>query len=252
MKRSNVLAAILAIVTALVFSRLGVWQLHRLHERRARNAALAARLRTPAVPLAQLPADSAGAHWRRAIVRGTYDFDHEIVLSGRSHGGSPGVEILTPLHPDGGGPAVLVNRGWVYSPDAASVDLGNWDEPPHSTVSGYIEDFVEGGRGVARLPSHPNAWNRLDAKELSAAFPFPVAPYYLVELDSLADRRRMQRIATTTPVRLELPEMDDGPHLSYAVQWFTFAIVALVGVGTLIAQDIKRGDAPSNGSRMVT
>jgi surfeit locus 1 family protein len=241
MKRRNVLAAILAIVTALAFSRLGVWQLHRLHERRARNAALAARLKTPAVPLSELSTDSAGAHWRRAIVRGTYDFDHEIVLSGRTNNGSPGVQILTPLHPDAGGPAVLVNRGWVYSPDATTVDLGKWDEPPHATVSGYMEDFVQGGRGIARLPSHPNAWTRLDAKELSAAFPFPIAPYYLVELDTLAESRRMQRIATTTPVRLELPVMDDGPHLDYAIQWFSFAVVALVGVGTLIAQDIRRG-----------
>ena len=241
MKRRNVLAAILAIVTALAFSRLGVWQLHRLHERRARNAALAARLKTPAVPLSELSTDSAGAHWRRAIVHGTYDFDHEIVLSGRTNNGSPGVQILTPLHPDAGGPAVLVNRGWVYSPDATTVDLGKWDEPPHATVSGYVEDFVQGGRGIARLPSHPNAWTRLDAKELSAAFPFPIAPYYLVELDTLAESRRMQRIATTTPVRLELPVMDDGPHLDYAIQWFSFAVVALVGVGTLIAQDIRRG-----------
>ena len=241
MKRRNVLAALLAIVTALVFSRLGVWQLHRLHERRAHNAALAARLKTPAVPLSQLSTDSANAHWRRAIVRGTYDFDHEIVLSGRTYNGSPGVQILTPLRPDSGGRAVLVNRGWVYSPDAATVDLGKWDEPPHAIVSGYVEDFVQGGPGVARLPSHQNAWRRLDAKELSAAFPYPIEPYYLVELDTLAESRRMQRIATTTPVRLELPEMDDGPHLNYAIQWFTFAAVALVGVGTLIAQDIKRG-----------
>ena len=241
MKRRNVLAAILAIVTALAFSRLGVWQLHRLHERRAGNTALAARLKTPAVPLTKLPADSAGAHWRRAIVHGTYDFDHEIVLSGRSNDGSPGVQILTPLHPDSGGRAVLVNRGWVYSPDAASVDLGKWDEPPHATVSGYVEDFVEGGRGIARLPSHPNTWTRLDAKELSAEFPYPITPYYLVALDTLVESRRMQGIASTTPVRLVLPVMDDGPHLSYAIQWFTFAAVALVGVGTLIAQDIKRG-----------
>jgi surfeit locus 1 family protein len=241
MKRRNVLAAILAIVTALVFSRLGVWQLHRLHERRARNTALAARLKTPAVPLTQLPADSAGAHWRRVIVHGTYDFDHQIVLSGRTNDGSPGVQILTPLHPDSGGRAVLVNRGWVYSPDAASVDLGKWDEPPRTTVSGYIEDFVEGGRGIARLPSHPNTFTRLDAKELSGAFPFPIAPYYLVALDTLVESRRMQGIASTTPVRLALPVMDDGPHLNYAIQWFTFAVVALVGVGTLIAQDIRRG-----------
>ena len=241
MKRRNVLAAILAIVTALVFSRLGVWQLHRLHERRAHNAALAARLKTPAVPLSQLSTDSANAHWRRAIVRGAYDFDLEIVLSGRTYNGSTGVQILTTLRPDSGGRAVLVNRGWVYSPDAATVDLGAWDEPPHATVSGYVEDFAQGGPGIARLPSHSNAWRRLDAKELSAAFPYPIEPYYLVELDTLAESRRRQRIATTTPVRLELPEMDAGPHLNYAIQWFTFAAVALVGVGTLIAQDIKRG-----------
>jgi surfeit locus 1 family protein len=241
MKRRNVLAAVFAIVTALVFSRLGVWQLQRLSERRTRNSALAARLDTPALPLAQLPSDSAGAHWRRAIVRGSYDFDHEIVLSGRTNDGSPGVQILTPMHPDGGGPAVLVNRGWVYSPDAASVDLGRWDEPPHATVSGYVENFVHGGRGVSRLPSHPNAWTRLEAAELGAAFPFPIAPYYIVALDTLVEYRRAHAIPSVTPVRLELPAMDDGPHLSYAIQWFTFAVVALVGVGTLIAQDIKRG-----------
>lgn len=241
MKRRNVLAAVFAIVTALLFSRLGVWQLQRLSERREHNKALAARLNTPAVPLAQLPADSAGAHWRRAIVRGEYDFDHEIVLSGRTHDGSPGVQILTPLRPASGGYAVLVNRGWVYSPDAASVDLGRWDEPPHATVSGYVEDFVRAGPGSSHLPSHPNTWSRLDASELRAAFPYPIAPYYLVALDTLVESRRMSRIASTTPVRLELPALDDGPHLNYAIQWFSFAVVALVGVGTLIAQDIKRG-----------
>lgn len=241
MKRRNVVAAVLAIVTALIFSRLGVWQLQRLSERRAHNAAFAARLKTPPVPLAQLPPDTPSAHWRRAIVRGSYDFDHEIVLSGRTHDGSPGVQILTPLHPDSGGAAVLVNRGWVYSPDAATVDLGKWDEPPHATVFGYVEDFVQGGRGIARLPSHPDAWTRLDGKGLSAAFPFPIAPYYLVALDSMAESRRMNGVPSSTPVRLGLPVMDDGPHLNYAIQWFTFAVVALVGVGTLIAQDIKRG-----------
>ena len=58
---------------------------------------------------------------------------------------------------------------------------------------------------------------------------------------SLRDFRRMNGIPSSTPVRLGLPAMDDGPHLNYAIQWFTFAVVALVGVGTLIAQDIKRG-----------
>ncbi|MEP7067119.1 MAG: SURF1 family protein [Gemmatimonadota bacterium] len=241
MKRRNVLAAVFAIVAALFFSRLGVWQLHRLSERRARNSSLAARLQTPAVDVARLPAESASAHWRRAVVRGTYDFDYQIVLSGRTHGGSPGVQILTPLHPDGGGTAVLVNRGWVYSPDAASVDLGKWDETPHATVFGYVENFVHGGRGISRLPSHPNTWTRLEGPELHSAFPFPIAPFYVVALDTMVEYRHVQGIASTTPVRLELPVLDDGPHLNYAIQWFSFAVVALVGVGTLIAQDMKRG-----------
>lgn len=241
MKRRNVLAAVFAIITALTFSRLGVWQLQRLGERRARNEALASRLHTAARPLSQLPADSAGAHWRRAIATGRYDFDHQIVLSGRTYDGSPGVQIVTPLHLEGGGPAVLVNRGWVYSSDAATVDLARWDEPPHATVSGYVEDFVHGGRGIARLPSHTNAWTRLDAEELRAAFPFPIAPYYVVALDTMMEYRTAHELPTVTPVRLALPQMDDGPHMRYAIQWFTFAAVALVGVGTLIAQDIRRG-----------
>jgi surfeit locus 1 family protein len=240
MNRRNVLAAILAIVTALIFSRLGFWQLHRLGERRARNAALASRLETPPLQLSQLATDSVGAHWRRVEAHGRYDFDNQIVVSGRTYNGSPGVEIFTPLHPDGGGPAVLVNRGWVYSPDATTVDLGRWDESPRADVYGYVEDFVRGGRGVARLPSHPNAWTRLEATELPAAFPFPIAPYYIVALDTLVDYRIARELPNLTPVRLALPVMDDGPHLNYAIQWFTFATIALVGVGTIIAQDLKK------------
>ena len=240
-RNRNVLAAIFAIVTALVFSRLGVWQLHRLHERRARNVALASRLGETPVPLSQLSADSVGAHWRRVEARGRYDFDPQIVLSGRTHDGSPGVNIFTPLHPDDGGPAVLVNRGWVYSPDAATVDLGRWDEPPRADVSGYVEDFVHGGHGVSRLPSHTNVWTRLESSELGAAFPFPIAPYYIVALDTLVEYRAARNMPTVTPVRLTQPAMDDGPHLSYAIQWFTFATIALVGVGTMIAQDLKQG-----------
>ena len=75
-----------------------------------------------------------------------------------------------------------------------------------------------------------------------AAFPFPIAPYYVVALDTMAAYRTEHELPSTTPVRLELPAMDDGPHLNYAIQWFTFAVVALVGVGTLIAQDVRRGE----------
>ena len=54
-------------------------------------------------------------------------------------------------------------------------------------------------------------------------------------------RLQRERAPAGTPVRVQLPQRDDGPHLGYAVQWFTVAAVARVGVGTLIAQDVRRG-----------
>lgn len=205
--RRTVLAALVAVGTAGAFSSLGAWQLRRLHERRAYNASHVT---------------------ERVTLTGVYDFEHQLVLSRRSHDGSPGVEVLTPLRPTNGRAAVLVDRGWVYSPDAASVDLSQWDEPPHATVVGYRTPYAHGGRGEARLPSHPNAYTRLDSAALARAIPYPLAASVVVQLSGGT---------AATPVRLALPARDDGPHLGYAIQWFTFATIALVGVGTLIAQD---------------
>ena len=122
MTRRNILAALLAVVVAAVCVRLGIWQLQRLGERRARNAAVSARLAAPPVSLNQLPGDPTAARYRRVRLTGTLDFDHEIVLIGRSRQGAPGVHIVTPLRLDGSDRAVLVNRGWVYAPDAATVE----------------------------------------------------------------------------------------------------------------------------------
>ena len=63
----------------------------------------------------------------------------------------------------------------------------------------------------------------------------------IMALDTMVEYRAARNIPNLTPVRLALPVLDDGPHLNYAVQWFTFATIALVGVGTMIAQDLKKG-----------
>jgi surfeit locus 1 family protein len=229
MSRRNIIAAIIAIAAAALFVRLGVWQLHRLAERRALNAPLAAHLSAPPVTLDQLPADTAAAHYRRVRVSGTFDFAREILLTARSYEGSPGVYLMTPLKIEGG-KAVLVNRGWVYSPDALSVDLSRWREPAEASVVGYVEEFSSRGRGVPRSTTNPRAWHRLDGTQLIKLFPYPIEPYYVVALPQGAQR-------ADAPVRLSLPELSEGPHRSYAIQWFSFAAIALIGVSYLIWQD---------------
>src|SRR4051794_10016187 len=129
MSRSAIIAAVIALAVAALFARLGVWQVHRLAERRALNAELVSRISLAPASPADLPADTALASYRLVKVTGSFDFDHQIIITGRSRQGAPGVYLVTPLIPDSGGPAVLVNRGWVYSPDAATISIHTWNEP---------------------------------------------------------------------------------------------------------------------------
>src|SRR5882672_6014350 len=101
MSRRTMVFVVLAIIVAGVFARLGFWQLSRLSERRARNAHLAARLESSAVPFWTLEGDSAARHYRRVTLVGTPDFAHEFYYIDRSHQGSPGVYVLTPVHVPG-------------------------------------------------------------------------------------------------------------------------------------------------------
>jgi surfeit locus 1 family protein len=219
-----------AVISAAIFVRLGFWQLHRLAERRARNALVMSRLQQSDADAATLTGDSASLRFRRAHVRGIPDYDHELVYASRSYKGSPGVNILTPIRVPGRDTAVLVDRGWVYSPDGETVDLAKWRERD-STFAGFVEEFpsVDG----AMSPTHPNVITRLGYAAVRKALPYPVAPIYVVTLgDSTAGPDRLARLAP--------PSLDEGPHLNYAIQWFAFALIALVGAGVVIRQ---RGEA---------
>ena len=207
----------LAVVSAAVFVRLGFWQLSRLKERRAQNAVIAGRLTSPEVPWSSL-AGMDSARLRRAVVTGTADTAAEFAILGRSRDGSPGVWIITPMRVAGSEQAVLVNRGWVYAPDAQTVDLGRWRE--HRTAfHGYTQSIAT--TGIASVKGR--GIRSFDSAGVDSLLPYKFAPLYLVALDS-GD-------VDSIPARLPVPKLDDGPHLSYAIQWFCFALIALVGAG---------------------
>jgi surfeit locus 1 family protein len=189
------------VATACVF--LGRWQLDRLAQRRARNAALAARLALPPLPVGRnVSADS--ARQRRVVARGVYDFAAERSWPGRSFQGTPGVALVTPLRLSDGS-AVLVDRGWAPSPDAFHVDHTLYREPDTATVT-----------GIALIP--PRGRGDVD---VTGFLPF------VIQLESADPARGLPR-------RWPPPTFDNGPHLSYAIQWFSFALIALVGTAVLI------------------
>ena len=228
MTRRIVLFAIIAAAFATLFVRLGIWQLHRLQERRQSNALVRARLFGPVADVSSLT-DTARARFRHVRVSGTPDYDHELVLTMRTHDGSPGVNLLTPIRRPGNDTAVLVNRGWVYAPDGTSVDESRWRETD-TTFTGYA-DVVEGGQPGGVLRNDPRLLRRVDAAAIARAIPYPVSPVYVIAMDAAASGSAAgpAQAGQTQPRRLEPPPLDEGPHMSYAIQWFSFAVIAVVG-----------------------
>jgi surfeit locus 1 family protein len=215
--------AVVAFAAAGTFVSLGVWQLDRLSERRAFNSQLQARAHEKPVSLASLPADTSAIRFRRVAIAGSYDFAREVVLTTRSRRGSPGVNIITPVKIGGSDTAILVNRGWVYSPDGMSVDLARWREPATVRGEAYVERFTT-RPGSVRSTSVANAYRWMDYAELSQAFPYPIAPYYLVLMGN------SENPPANVPPRVPVPPLDEGSHKSYALQWFSFAAISIIGM----------------------
>ena len=222
MKTRDKVFAAFGVVFAIICIRLGFWQLSRLQERKALNRELRSRAETRAVDFNKLPRDTGEAHFRRVNLEGVYDYKNEIVLTNRTRNGSPGVHIITPLKQPGNDTAILVNRGWVYAPDAMTVDLTRWHEPDSMNGEGYVENYHKRpGQGQSKSPSHRNAYRWLDLPTVSQAFPYPVAPYFVVLIGDSTP--------ANVPPRVEVPPLDEGPHKSYAIQWFSFAAISIFG-----------------------
>lgn len=218
MRLKPILTLAVPLACAALFVRLGVWQLARLDQRRTFNATVTARLAAPPTDITALPADTALGHYRRVTAAGELLYDREVVYAGRSHEGSPGVDLLTPMRIAGHDTLVMVNRGWAYSFDAASLDNARWKEKDSASVAGFAETFAGTERQATQRRVHA-----LDRAAIQALVGLPIAPYILVETSDSAAH------ADSVPVRMTVPALDEGPHKSYAIQWFSFAIIAVVG-----------------------
>src|SRR5687768_6468333 len=223
---------IVAVSAAAIFISFGFWQLRRLDARQQSNSMLASRRYAPAVDPTSLPADTGSARFRPVRLRGRYDFDNEIIHTLRGRSGSPGVNILTPLLRPGNDTAILVNRGWVYAPDGMTVDTRPWREEETLDGTGFVETFPTAGVFTPPNPQRPRSFRRLDRTALSKLFPYPIASYYVVLSDSISNRNPALGATPSpnVPPRVEPAALDEGPHRNYAVQWFSFAAISIIGL----------------------
>jgi surfeit locus 1 family protein len=218
----------LAVVVAIVaMINLGFWQLRRLDERREFNATVEDRIDQPAVALDELvPAGAevgddrlSDVEWRPVDASGRYLGDQEVHIVNRSQGGRAGDNVVTPLQLDDGR-ILLVARGFVpldqEAVPAPSGEVAVEGRLRRSQVrrTGALSDPASGRLTEAQ---------RVDIPRLESQLPGDVVPMY-VELTASQPAE-----SGTFPEPIAEPELGEGPHLSYAVQWFLFSAIAVVG-----------------------
>jgi len=231
--RRIVMAALLLV--ALGFARLGIWQLSRLRERRAANVETTAARRAPAVPITASSRGTDTLDEHHVWAEGRYDEPRQIIVRGEAYEGTPGVLVVTPLRLADSGPAVLVVRGFLPVPDAVSADTQGTGEPGTHVVRGLALPIgVEPGEPVEH--GGQTTWRRLELAALRRRLPYPLLPILILQTPDSS--------LPSFPRRLEPPEIDEGPHLSYAIQWFLFAGLAAGFAILIVGRTGERATRP--------
>jgi cytochrome oxidase assembly protein ShyY1 len=230
------LLIVFVAVLATVFISLGDWQLDRLRQRKEQNATTTANASSPILPADQIftrritDADE----WQRVEARGTFDADHQFVIRYRENGNADGYQIVTPLRMSTG--TLLVDRGFVALPRGSQIPAAA--PPPPSgevVVVGHVRRN-EQGRSSAITPVD-GQMRLINSDAIAATLPYPVRDGYLSAMS--VEPPQTGNLQPVAP-----PELSEGPHLSYAVQWFIFTAFAIAGIVFFVRSDLRaRRDA---------
>lgn len=225
-RRPAVVVAV-AVVVAATCVGLGLWQLRRLEDRRALNETILDRRFETPITIERASSIAAAVAYRTAIAQGTYDVAHEVLVYGRTLDGEAGHHVVTPLLlPDGG--AILIVRGWVpFATQSAPVRAA---APPETEVEVRGSLVPDEGDG-SDVPDAGRVVRVLDVEGIASSLPYDVFPLPLQLADQSPPR------PGSLPIPVPLPALSEGPHLSYAIQWFCFALIALIGGVILVRRD---------------
>jgi surfeit locus 1 family protein len=231
------LLTILVILGMALLVWLGFWQLDRQEQKRTFNTLMAERWRMEPFDLAtqSLPADLTALEYRRVMADGKWDYDHQILISNQVYNGAAGYIVVTPLVLDDKR-AVLVARGWAPADLVTPENWAQLEEPANEPVLGLArrsQDLPNGG--VSTPVSIPQReFYRIDIPAIQGQMPYQLEAGYLEQMPEAG------RTVTQFPIRQEPMALDEGNHLSYAIQWFTFAAVLGFGYIMLVRYRTRR------------
>lgn len=216
--------AVVAVLLAGVCLQLGSWQLDRRDEREAENQRIEANLAAQPVPVTSLgPQDGTqldDEEWRSVSMTGSYDAHGQLIARNQSRDAGPGVSVITPLRA-ADGTAVLVERGWLSTAGGSSAvpDVA----PPASTpvtITGWLRADSAAGDG-ATVPVDGTV-RAVSSQRIAASLGYPLLPGYI----ALTEQEPAGDETLTGPDR---PDLGQGPHFFYGLQWWFFGLLAPLG-----------------------
>lgn len=237
---------ILALVLAVTCTLLGRWQWNRHVAKSAAIETVEANYDAPPVPLAELTtpggAMDPGVEWSPVEVTGVYRTEATVLLRNRPVNGQAAFRVLTPLVlSDPAGAVLVVDRGWLPAQDAA----GPGDVPEPAEQSVQLTARLRAAEAPSGRTAPSGQVQAVSVAEVLAAGPDGGA------WAAGADAVDGYAVLVTPDSGLggyPRPSSNPGSHLSYAFQWWTFALGSLVGFGYLAWREATDGAAPGGAS----
>lgn len=236
-----ILTTILVVIGVVVMVRLGFWQLDRLKWRQSFNEHYITQIKAPILDLNTnyQNDDLIDMEYRKIMVEGIYDFDHEVYLQNQVYENLPGYHVLTPLIINDGAAAVIINRGWIPL-DYSEAEIKNIQPGGKQRVDGLIrlalnDTTFENGLGTLEADGSILFWKYINLEQLAKQIPYDIEPIYI-------EKKAGQ--GTEYPIiAFKEIEITQGSHLGYAIQWFFFAALLGGGYPAFIRKNIGGSEA---------
>ena len=234
LSRRWVLFALVVAVLAYAAWWLGEWQFGRLDDRKADNSVIRVnedRAPAPAADVLAVGEDPGhDEEWRLVTASGTYDAASTVIVRYRTRDGVAGVDVVVPLVTDDG-TALLVDRGWL-AVDPSGASRGDVPDPP----SGEIEVT-----GWVRADGSGDS-TRVDGLSTRAVSSETIGPAIGRDVyGGFVELRYEDGKPATGLEAVELPELDNGPHFFYGLQWWFFGVLAVFGFFYLLYDEWRGG-----------
>jgi len=228
----------LTVLFAVICAGLGMWQLDRRGQALAEIALVQSNFDSDPVPLQQaLPSLDAfrdSQKWLPVSLSGRYLTEDTMLVRNRPLNGNPGFEVIVPFQLADGN-VFVVDRGWLptgQKQDAPDVV----PEAPAGQVT-VTARLKAGEPTISGRSASGNQIATINLPEIAARIGEPTytGAYGLLDSEDPAPAER--------PVAVTKPIPDEGPHLSYAFQWFTFGLLGFIGLIWAARQEFRTRNA---------